>query len=264
MDKGDKSMTKRINLIPMAGAGQRFISAGYQLPKPLIPVSGQPMIVRAAGCLPSPDQWIFVCRKEHIVEAEIDRELKKHFRSAEIISVDHLTEGQACTCLLAKGILDPNATVTIGACDNGMIYNKAQFESEISLPEVDALIWTFRRNHAVLQDPRMYGWVDADERGHVRRISVKIPLSHQPMHDHAVIGAFTFKRAREFIDLAEFMIRSNRRIKNEYYVDEVMNIAVEQGLCVKVFEVQHYICWGTPHDLETYINWDGWFSTIKS
>jgi dTDP-glucose pyrophosphorylase len=257
-------MTKRINLIPMAGAGQRFLTAGYQLPKPLLSVSGRPMIVRAAGCLPSADQWIFICRKEHIVEAAIDRELKKHFQSAEIISVDHLTEGQACTCLIAKGMLDSNATVTIGACDNAMVYNKTQFEIEISSPKVDALIWTFRHNTVVLQDPRMYGWVDADEGGRVRRLSVKMPLSDQPMNDHAVIGAFTFKRARDFVGFAESMIRANRRIKNEYYVDEVINVAVEQGLRVKVFEVQHYICWGTPHDLETYNYWHGWFSSIRS
>jgi hypothetical protein len=79
MGRHDRSMSKRINLIPMAGARQRFLTAGYQLPKPLLSVSGLPMIVRAAGCLPSADQWIFVCLKEHIVEAGIDRELKKYF-----------------------------------------------------------------------------------------------------------------------------------------------------------------------------------------
>ena len=257
-------MTKRINLIPMAGAGQRFLAAGYALPKPLISISGRPMVVRAAGCLPRPDQWVFVCRKEHIVQAKIDRELKKHFQPAEIISVDHLTEGQASTCLIAKELLDPIGILTIGACDNAMSYNKAQFEAEISSPYVDALIWTFRNNPTVLQDPSMYGWVDADEDGRVRRLSVKVPLSDKPMNDHAVIGAFTFKRARDFVAVAEAMIRANRRIKNEYYVDEVMNVAVEHGLRVKVFEVQHYICWGTPQDLKTYNCWHDWFSNIRT
>lgn len=257
-------MSKRINLIPLAGAGQRFISAGYDSPKPLISVSGLPMIVRAAGCLPRPDQWMFVCRKEHIVESGIDSELKKHFQPAEIFSVNHLTEGQACTCMVARQSLDPDATLTIGACDNAMMYDRAQFELEINSPNVDALIWTFRNNPAVLQDPSMYGWVDADERGCVRRVSVKVPLSRKPMEDHAVIGAFTFKRARDFLASAEAMIQANRRIKNEFYVDEVINVAVEQGLCVKVFEVQHYICWGTPHDLLKYNHWHEWFSVIKS
>jgi dTDP-glucose pyrophosphorylase len=253
-------MPKRINLIPMAGAGQRFADVGYTLPKPLIPVAGQPMIVRAAGCLPKPDEWIFVCRQEHIAQAQIDRELKKLFTPAEIISVDRLTEGQACTCLLAKDKLDPNAILTIGACDNAMNYDLAKFEAAIYAPDCDALIWTFRNNPAVLQDPRMYGWVDADAAGRVRRVSVKVPISDKPMNDHAVIGAFTFKRAGDFVNAAEAMIRANRRIKNEFYVDEAMNLAVEQGLRVKVFEVEHYICWGTPRDLDTYNYWRGWFA----
>jgi dTDP-glucose pyrophosphorylase len=253
-------MPKRINLIPMAGAGQRFADVGYTLPKPLIPVANKPMIVRAAGCLPKPDQWIFVCRQEHITQAHIDRELQKLFTPAEIISVDRLTEGQACTCLLAKDKLDPTAVLTIGACDNAMNYDRAKFEAEIAAPDCDALIWTFRRNPAVLQDPRMYGWVEVDVANRVRRVSVKVPLSDQPMNDHAVIGAFTFKRAGDFVNAAEAMIRANRRIKNEFYVDEAMNLAVEQGLRVKVFEVQHYICWGTPRDLDTYNYWHGWFA----
>ena len=136
----------------------------------------------------------------------------------------------------------------------------AQFEAAIAAPDCDALIWTFRKNPAVLQDPRMYGWVDADALNRVRRVSVKVPLSDQPMNDHAVIGAFTFKRAGDFVSAAEAMIRANRRIKNEFYVDEAMNVAVEQGLRVKVFEVQHYICWGTPRDLDTYNYWHGWFA----
>lgn len=255
-------MSKRINLIPMAGAGQRFVDAGYGMPKPLIPVAGKPMIVRAAGCLPPPDEWVFVCRQEHIAQAQIDDELKKLFHPAKIVSVNHLTEGQACTCLLAKEHLETNAILTIGACDNAMTYDAAKFELQIAAPDVDALIWTFRKNPAVLQDPRMYGWVDADAAGSVRRVSVKVPLSDKPINDHAVIGAFTFKRAGDFVAAAEAMIRANRRIRNEFYVDEVMNVAVEQGLRVKVFEVDRYICWGTPRDLDTFNYWHGYFAAM--
>lgn len=252
-------MSKRINLIPMAGAGQRFADVGYTLPKPLIPVAGKPMIVHAAESLPKADKWIFVCRAQHLAEAPLERELKKSFQPAEIISVDKLTEGQACTCLLAKDRLEPDAMLTIGACDNAMTYNADAFASSLASPDTDAIIWTFRNNPAVLQDPRMYGWVDVDEKGRVRRVSVKVPISDQPMKDHAIIGAFTFKRAKDFVSAAEAMIRADRRIRGEFYVDEVMNVAVEQGLRVSVFEVNRYICWGTPRDLETYNYWRGYF-----
>src|SRR5919198_1269338 len=98
-------MIRRINLIPMAGAGKRFADAGYAVPKPLIPVAGLPMVVRAARALPATDHWIFVCRTEHVRDAGIDLELKRHFSPATVLTVDNSTEGQASTCLIAAGEL---------------------------------------------------------------------------------------------------------------------------------------------------------------
>ena len=56
----------RINLIPMAGEGQRYVDAGYQIPKPFIEVDGLPMVIRACQALPKADRYIFVCRKSHL------------------------------------------------------------------------------------------------------------------------------------------------------------------------------------------------------
>ena len=79
------------------------------------------------------------------------------------------------------------------------------------------------------------------------------------MKDHAVIGAFTFKKAEDFIDCSKDMITANSRINGEFYVDEVINFCLKAGLKVKVFEVDKYICWGTPQDLDTYNYWSAYF-----
>ena len=78
---------RRVNLIPMAGAGQRFVDGGYDTPKPLIEVDELPMIVQAANSLPVADHWIFICRKEHVLKYEIDKLLKKYFTNLDIISI---------------------------------------------------------------------------------------------------------------------------------------------------------------------------------
>ena len=73
---------RRVNIIPMAGEGSRFVNKGYKLPKPLIPINGVPMVVRAAKCLPDADLWIFICRENHIISSEIKEILnilKKEF-----------------------------------------------------------------------------------------------------------------------------------------------------------------------------------------
>jgi dTDP-glucose pyrophosphorylase len=252
-------MERRINLIPLAGAGKRFLDAGYVIPKPLIEVAGKPMIVRAASSLPEADLWVFACRQEHIIEAHIDKTLRENFQPAEIISVPQLTEGQASTCLLAREILSRNDILTIGACDNDMLYDAGKYVQLLSQPDCEAIIWTFRNNPAVLQNPRMYGWVEVDPDNRAKRVSVKTPISDSPMNDHAVIGAFTFKKAGDFIQFADDMIRQNRRINNEFYADELMNLLIEGGKKVYIFEVDRYICWGTPQDLAVYNYWHGYF-----
>lgn len=247
---------RRVNLIPMAGAGQRFADAGYTLPKPLIPVAGVPMIVRAAGSLPFADQWIFVCRAEHILDAAIDVELKRHFSPATVLTVDHLTEGQASTCLLAAGELRPDDRLTIGACDNGMTYDPVRLD-ECWRAGADAVIWTFRGNAAVLQNPAMYGWVETCANGRVTRVSCKVPISAHPLEDHAIIGAFSFRKASDFLDTARRTIALDRRVNGEFYLDIVLDQAVADGLNVRLLEVNRYVCWGTPEDLEAYKQRDG-------
>ena len=241
---------RRVNLIPMAGEGQRFIDEGYTTPKPLINLNGLPMVVRAAKSLPEADQWIFICREKHIIDASIDKILTIHFPGALILSVDHLTEGQANTCLLARDYLTPEDRLTIGACDNGMQFDKRKFAQLIK--KHDALVWTFRNNPAVLQNPKMYGWVEVNELGAASGISCKEPISDNPIHDHAVVGTFSFRKARYFLDCADDMIRKNRRINNEFYLDVAMDECIQNGHSVLPFEVKEYTCWGTPADLKTY------------
>lgn len=255
-------MARRVNLIPMAGAGRRFAEAGYTIPKPLIPVAGVPMVVRAARCLPKADKWIFICREHHIDTAGIDNVLKEHFPGAQIIILDHLTAGQASTCLLASDLLNPDDKLTIGACDNAMTYDRTSFERALSATGTDALIWTFRQNPVVLQNPCMYGWVATDSEDKVRRVSCKVPISTTPMQDHAVIGAFSFRRADIFLKSAQAMIDRDRRVGAEYYIDVALDVAIELGYKVRVLEVDQYICWGTPQDLDIYNYWRLYFGSI--
>lgn len=237
----------------MAGAGKRFADEGYSLPKPLIPVDGLPMIVKAAKALPPADIWIFLCRTEHLTLTPLRETLTQYFPGAQIVEVSQLTEGQAATCLLARHLLQPDDELVIGACDNSMIYDHKRHEE--LMKDNDALIWTFRHNPAVLQNPFMYGWVETDDDYIANRVSVKIPLSKEPMNDHAVIGAFSFRKADDFVRCADQMIAAERRINNEFYADEVMNVAIENGLRVALMEAESYVCFGTPRDLNTYNYW---------
>lgn len=251
----------RATIILLAGQGKRFQDAGYAIPKPVILIDNVPMVVRAAQALPDSDRQVFLCRKEHIERYGIDKELLKHYPEAKIVPVEQLTEGQASTCLLAEPLVDANAILTIGACDNAVVWNKSVFENLINSEEVDAIIWTFtfRDNPQVVRNPHMYGWIKVDENDCAQKVSVKVPISEDPIDDHVIVGTFTFKKAAQFFTYAQDMIKQDRRINNEFYVDECMNLLIEAGLKVKVFKVNKFICWGTPQDLQVYEYWRDYF-----
>ncbi len=250
----------RINLIPMAGEGQRFKNQGYTIPKPLLDIDGLPMVVRAAKSLPVADRYIFVCRKEHLDNSPIEEILKSNFDNPVIISVDHLTEGQAMTCMLARPFIPDDATLTIGASDNDMTYDLDIVQNMFDNNDVDGWIWTFRDNNSVLAKPEMYGWVQIEQTTtHALNVSCKVPISKNPIRDHAIIGAFTFKKALYFFDAVNSMVSSNTRINNEFYVDVAMNFVINAGLKIEVCEVEKYICWGTPADYELYLYWLHYF-----
>ena len=149
----------------------------------------------------------------------------------------------------------------IGACDNGMIWDEEKFEA--IKQNSDCLIWTFRNNVTVVPKPNQYGWVKTDDQLNATKVSVKIPISDNPIRDHAVVGSFWFKRGKDFVTAVNKMIKKDRRINNEFYVDEAINELIEAGLKVKVFEIEKYICWGTPNDLKTFEYWQSYFNQIK-
>jgi len=250
-----------INLVPMAGEGKRFKDAGYTIPKPLVFVSGKPMIIQAINTMPQSDKWIFICRKEHVENYKIDDILKREIPNVNIITVDKTTEGQAVTCLLAKNLIDRKEPLFIGCCDAGMVWNKNKWETLIVDKSIDAVIWTFTKQFNLIINSKAWGWVDVDgEENVVKRVSVKVPISDVPFNDQAIIGNFWFKTGQLFIDMAEELIRRNIRVNNEFYVDSIPNVMLEHGKKVVTFVVDKYIGWGTPNDLKTYEYWEEYFT----
>lgn len=255
-------------IIPMAGAGQRFADAGYKIHKPAIPTYDRrtgkklPMVVCAVSDLPDvePDgsNVIFIDRTFHREEG-VEEEIKKYFPKALFINVDKLTDGQACTCLLAKDYLKSDEDVLIAGCDNGMIFDQQKFNDLIQ--NCDELVFTYRHNEAVLKNPAAYGWMKVDKDNNIVGASIKKAISDNPIEDHAVVATFWFRTAQLFIDATEKMISENDRVNNEFYMDEVVSHILDMGYKAKAFEIDRYIGWGTPKDYEeyqkTYEYWKG-------
>jgi NDP-sugar pyrophosphorylase family protein len=249
-------------MIPMAGLGSRFAQEGHTLPKPLIPVSGEPMVVQAALDLPAAERHVFVLRRDLPGLDAIETTLRQRFPGCITVELQAVTDGQARTCLMGMDAIDRDAPLTIGACDNGAIFDADALRDALDDSEADVLVWVARGYPGAIRRPQHYGWVDESD-GAIRNISVKTPLS-DPTRDPIVIGAFSFKRARDFVAAAKAMIARDGRINGEFYVDTCINDAIALGLRCKTFEIEHYLCWGTPDDLRTFDYWQRCFDRWPS
>lgn len=244
-------------VLPMAGRGSRFSMEGFELPKPLIDVDGLPMVIQSVDCLPKCNYKTFICLKEHLDEYELDSKLTSYYNNTKVLAIDKTTEGQACTVELAINHfnIDLDKPILISACDNGVHYNPTEYQKLVDDPSVDVIVWSFRNNQTSKVNPNMYSWLDVDNNNNIKHVSCKKFIYDDPLKTHAIIGTMFFRKAKYFIDGLKENYNSDIRTNGEFYVDDVINQNIKHGLNVKVFEVEHYICWGTPNDYKTYNYW---------
>lgn len=246
-------------LIPMAGAGQRFADAGYTVHKPAIMTvdrktgEEKPMVVCATkdlpGAAPDGSNVIYVDRTFHKKDG-VEDTIHGYYPQASFITVDHLTEGQACTCMLAEPYLDPEEPLLIAGCDNGMDIDQEVFDRLTE--ECDCIVFTYRHNEAVMANPNAYGWMIADVDGNITGTSIKKAISDTPMEDPAVVATFWFRKAEVFLEATKKMIAENDRVNQEFYVDQTVKHVLDLGYRAKIFDIERYVGWGTPADYEAY------------
>ncbi len=250
-----------INLIPMAGRGSRFFRDKYRVPKPFVPVRGRPMFLTAVRSFPPADHTIFLARREHLQKYPlaplVAREVPRH----TFIPVDGLTEGQACTCLLAEEQLSPQASLFIASCDYQMVYDRKAYEALRADPDVDVIIWTFKIGAIKKADPNAFAYCRTEGR-RVLEVVEKRTISNHPENDPAVVGSFTYRSADLFIWSAREMIAKNIRINGEFYVGTSINQLIAAGYRVVTFEIDKFISFGDPYELMHFEYWQEYFDSL--
>ena len=262
VSKKAKNPTGTVLILPMAGKGSRFSEQNYTKPKPLLSVDGKPMVVRAVECIPKCDSTIFICLKDHLNLDDLSNNLRNNFENVSIAEIEQTTSGQACTCEIGITLfgIDANTPIQISACDNGVTYNTDTYQRLVNDEHVDVIVWSFRNNQSSKVNPDMYSWLDVDSDNNITAVSCKKFNGKDPLTSHAIIGTMFFRKAEYFLSGLEKNYKSNTTTNNEFYVDDVIIRCIESNLKVKVFEVDNYICWGTPDDYKTYNYWLDFFN----
>jgi HAD superfamily hydrolase (TIGR01509 family) len=229
-------------LIPMAGAGSRFEQAGYTFPKPLIEVKNKPMIQVVIENLNLDANYIYVVQKAHREKYNLDTLLNLLTPGCKIVETDGLTEGAACTALLAKEYIDNDNPLFFANSDQFVEWDSNEFMYKMQETDADGGIVTFTATH-----PK-WSFAKTDENGLVTEVAEKNPIS-----DIATVGYYYWKNGSDFVKYAEQMIEKNIRVNNEFYVCPVFNQAIKDCKQIRTFNTAGMWGLGTPEDLNYYL-----------
>jgi dTDP-glucose pyrophosphorylase len=232
-------------VVPMAGVGSRFASAGYDVPKPLIDVAGIPMIQRAIWGAGIGGRVIYIVQSEHNKEYNLSELLPGFTPELEVLvlEVDGVTEGAASSVLAAKEYINNDELLVI--CDSDGVVEWEPNEFLIDAGEgrgLDGSIAVFTS-----KDPK-FSYAKTDENGIVTMVAEKDPIS-----ENACAGVYYWRFGSLFVEYAEKMIRADKRINGEFYVAPVYNEAIAEGAKVGVYAVDNYSPMGTPEELDEYM-----------
>jgi HAD superfamily hydrolase (TIGR01509 family) len=244
MKKSIPWRNKKLNvLIPMAGAGSRFAQAGYTFPKPLIEVRGKPMIQVVVENLNIEAHYIFLVQKEHYEKYNLQYMLNLIAPGCDIVLVDGLTDGAACTTLLARSLIDNGNPLVIANSDQFLEWNSNEALYAFAADGVDGGILTFESTH-----PK-WSYAKLDEDGFVSEVAEKRVIS-----SHATVGVYYWKQGKDYVKYADAMIAANDRTNNEFYVAPVFNHAIKDGKKFRVKTVKGMWGIGTPEDLNYFLS----------
>ncbi len=205
-------------LVPMAGAGSRFASAGYQDPKPLIPIHGVPMIRLVIENLrpKRSHRFIFVCQRSHVQQYELQARLRAWAPGCELVEIDVMTDGAARTALMAQHFINNDDELMIANSDQYVDIDIDRYLDRLQDNELDGLIMTMTAN-----DPK-WSYVGVDEHALVTTVMEKEVISNE-----ATVGIYNFRAGRDFVSAARSMIKKGQRANGEYYVAPAYNELIE-------------------------------------
>jgi len=234
---------KKMNVvIPMAGAGSRFAAAGYTFPKPLIEVNGKPMIQVVVENLNVDAHFIYLVQKEHYEKYNLKQLLNLITPGCDIVQIDGLTEGAACTTLLAKELINNDEPLLMANSDQFVEWNSNECLYAFTADSVDGGIVTFEATH-----PK-WSFAKLGDDGFVSEVAEKNPISNI-----ATVGIYYWKHGSDYVKYAEQMIDKNIRTNNEFYVCPVFNEAIADGKKIRAKNIAKMWGIGTPEDLNYFL-----------
>jgi NDP-sugar pyrophosphorylase family protein len=194
-----------------------------------------------------PHHFIFLALKEHLDNTDMSNVLECIAPGSIVIPVSQVTEGAACTVLLARKIIDMDDPLMIANSDQWVDIDINDYLAEMGRQEADGAIMTMSADH-----PK-WSYVGFDEVGQVNRVVEKQVISNE-----ATVGVYNFRHGCDYVRAADQMIAKNLRVNNEFYVAPTYNEMIGWGAKIITFRVgKEYdgmYGMGIPSDLDIFLS----------
>ncbi|MCC6818433.1 MAG: glycosyltransferase family 2 protein [Bacteroidia bacterium] len=244
-------------VIPMSGLGKRFADAGYKDIKPLIEVNGKPIIEWVVNLFPGDNDFIFICRNEHLENTPVRDVLNRIAPNGKIIGIDGHKFGPVYAVAQVFNLIDDDDQVIVNYCDFYQDWDFEDFKAWTNTTRCDGAVPCYTGFHPHLLHPKnLYASCQVDEALNMIEIREKYSFEVDKMKAYHSGGTYYFSKGSSVKKYFQMMMDEDISLNGEYYVSLVYNLLNRDGLNVKIYDkVPHFCQWGTPEDLEEYLTW---------
>lgn len=251
-------------IIPMSGMSSRFSAAGYEIPKYLINVNGKKVIEHIVNLYPKDSEFVFIINEKHEMETDVLEVLNKIVKKKTIVSIPCHKKGPVFSVLEFDNLILDEEAVVINYCDFSMYWNYQDFENFVNQTECDGCVVCYTGFHPHMLGSDNYAFCKVNNENEILEIREKQPFTDDKMSEYASTGTYYFRKGKYVKKYFKQLIEENLNINGEYYVSLVYNLLVRDGLLNMVYEVPHMLQWGTPLDLDMYLQWSNYYEKALS
>ena len=247
-------------IIPMSGSGQRFKNDGYRKLKPLIRIGGKPIIQHVVEMFPTDCNFVFICRDIHLATTEMRSVLKKVAPSGEILSIPTHKKGPGHAIDLVRTHLEHiKDEVIVNYCDFSSEFDFQEFIQNKHKSMSDGIIFTYTGFHPHMLNDGNYAFV-RKEGEIVTDIKEKESYTENKMSEEASSGTYYFSSLKLLYEALDWTLENDINKNGEYYISLFYKYLIKKQKKVSTFLINHMLQWGTPKDLQEYMQWHNYFA----
>ena len=250
-------------IVPMSGSGQRFVTAGVTTPKPLLVLNGKTVLQHIVEMYPGASNFVFICRDDHLNDPrwQLAQLIESFNIPHKIISIKPHKLGPAHAVLAAEPYLESSDAAIVNYADFTCRWDFSLFLRDVSERQLAASMPAYRGFHPHSGGKTNYAYI-AESDGLVVSVQEKKPFTSNKVQEYTSTGAYYFSTVELLMSYVRRLLESDLNVNGEFYLSGVFELMAQDAIRSGVFEIEHFMQWGTPEDVDEYKYWSNLFSSI--